>query len=94
MALKNIENYCRYLFWSQTAWNEYGKPIAEIYRANLTGGDMKKIVFGNVSIISGMAIDHLRSKLYWSDGYLKTIESSDFNGNNRITFLKNTEVHQ
>ncbi|XP_012218709.2 vitellogenin receptor-like [Linepithema humile] len=88
-----IDPLASYLFWSQTTWHSHDKPIAEIYRTNLMGADMKKIVFRNISVVSGMAIDHLRFKLYWSDSYFKTIESANYEGDGRTTFL-NTDIHQ
>nr|XP_012218610.1 PREDICTED: vitellogenin receptor-like [Linepithema humile] len=80
-----------YLFWSHTTWHSHDKPIAEIYRTNLMGADMKKIVFRNISVVSGMAIDQLKFKLYWSDSYFKTIESANYEGDGRTTFL-NTDI--
>lgn len=52
----------------------------------MAGADIKIISF-HVGMVSGMAIDNIKSKLYWSDSFHKTIESSNLDGSQRNTFL-------
>ncbi|XP_072743249.1 vitellogenin receptor isoform X2 [Anoplolepis gracilipes] len=83
----------RWLFWSQTTWRVHDKPYSEICRTDMMGNNMKIIGFRNIGVVSGMAIDHMKARLYWSDSFHKTIESSNLDGSQRNTFL-NTDVHQ
>ncbi|XP_076641099.1 vitellogenin receptor-like [Halictus rubicundus] len=82
-----------WLFWSQTTLVLYDKPTSKIYRSDLAGSNVKAIVYHNIGIVSAMVIDHTRSRLYWSDTFLKTIESSNFDGSDRVIYLK-TDVYQ
>lgn len=52
----------------------------------MAGTDIKIISF-HVGMVSGMAIDYIKSKLYWSDNFHRTIESSNLDGSQRSTFL-------
>lgn len=83
--------YYRYLFWSQTSWITYDRPTTEIYRSGTAGSNVTAIVYRNLGIVHALTIDYARSKLYWADTLLKTIESSNFDGSNRAIFL-NTDV--
>ena len=62
-------------------------PFSKICRTDMMGADMK-IIGSDVSFVSGIAIDHIKSKLYWSDSFSKTIESSNFDGSQRSMFLR------
>ncbi|XP_053978841.1 vitellogenin receptor isoform X2 [Hylaeus volcanicus] len=81
------------LFWSETSWIEYDRPTSSIYRSSTAGSNATKIVSRNVGIVYAITIDHTRSRLYWSDTLLKTIESSYFDGSDRMIFMK-TGVYQ
>ncbi|XP_050452085.1 vitellogenin receptor isoform X1 [Cataglyphis hispanica] len=83
----------RWLFWSQTTWKMHDKPFSEICRADMMGNNMKIISFRDIGVVSGMAIDHMKARLYWSDSFRKTIESSNLDGTQRSIFLK-TDMHQ
>lgn len=83
----------RRLFWSQTTWQVHDKPFSEICRADMMGTNMEIIGFRDIGVVSGMAIDHMNARLYWSDSFRKTIESSNLDGSQRSTVL-NTDVHQ
>ncbi|XP_032691228.1 vitellogenin receptor-like isoform X2 [Odontomachus brunneus] len=83
----------RWLFWSQTTWQVYNNPFSEIYQTDMMGSNMKIIGSRNIGVVSGMAIDHIKSKLYWTDSFYKTIELSNLDGTQRSTFLK-TDKHQ
>ncbi|XP_015434155.1 PREDICTED: vitellogenin receptor [Dufourea novaeangliae] len=82
-----------WLFWCQTNWIFYDKPASKIYRSDTKGSNATSIVYRNMGIVYSLAIDYTRSRLYWSDTFLKTIESSNFDGSNRAIFLK-TDVYQ
>jgi len=47
-----------------------------------------KIIVSDIGLVSGMSIDLLNSKLYWSDSFRKIIESSNFDGSERKIFLR------
>ncbi|CAK9805473.1 Vitellogenin receptor [Anthophora plagiata] len=82
-----------WLFWSQITWTFYDKPATKIYRSHTTGTNATTIVHRNAGAVVAMTIDYGRSKLYWSDTYLKSIESSNLDGSNRELFL-NTDIYQ
>ncbi|XP_078043558.1 vitellogenin receptor-like [Augochlora pura] len=81
------------LFWSQTNWMVFGKPTSTIYRSDTVGSGVIAIAYRNIGIVSAMVIDHTRSRLYWADTVLKTIESSNFDGSDREIYLK-TDIYQ
>lgn len=54
----------------------------------MMGSNIKVIAVRNIGVVSAMAIDHIKSKLYWADTFYRTIESSDFNGNQRNILLQ------
>ncbi|XP_023289425.1 vitellogenin receptor, partial [Orussus abietinus] len=81
-----------WLFWSQTNWRALNDPSSEIYRSDMTGSNLKPIVDKNIGVISGMTVDHQRSRLYWADAHLNVIERADLDGANREIFLK-SQVH-
>lgn len=41
------------------------------------------IVKSRITIVSGLAVHHERSRLYWCDILFRFIESCDFDGNDR-----------
>nr|XP_033342194.1 vitellogenin receptor [Megalopta genalis] len=81
------------LFWSQTNWMVFDKPTSKIYRSDTMGSNVTAIAYRNIGIVSAIVIDHTRSRLYWSDTVLKTIESSNFDGSDREIYLK-TDIYQ
>ncbi|XP_033360743.1 vitellogenin receptor isoform X1 [Bombus vosnesenskii] len=82
-----------WLFWSQTSWTSYDRPMTEIYRSNTMGTNITAIVHRDLGIVFALTIDYTRFRLYWSDTFHKNIESSNLDGSNRIIVL-NTDVHQ
>ncbi|XP_077255886.1 putative vitellogenin receptor yl [Temnothorax americanus] len=79
------------LFWTQITWDTV-QPSSKIYRADMMGLDIK-MINSHTGFVTGMVIDHIKSKLYWSDSYLKTIESSNLDGSQNSTFLV-TNIHR
>lgn len=45
------------------------------------------IVDNNIKWPNGLAIDNIEGRLYWNDAKILTIESSDFDGNDRRVIL-------
>ncbi|KOC62359.1 Vitellogenin receptor [Habropoda laboriosa] len=82
-----------WLFWSQTTWTFYDKPTTEIYRCHTTGTNATAILYRDIGAVFAMTVDYARSKLYWSDTFLKSIESSNLDGSNRKLVL-NTDNYQ
>lgn len=82
-----------WLFWSQVNWLSYDIPTSKIYRSTTVGSDMTAIISRNTGVIYALTIDYMRSKLYWADTFLKTIESSNLDGSSRAIFLT-TDIYQ
>ncbi|KOX76539.1 Vitellogenin receptor [Melipona quadrifasciata] len=82
-----------WLFWSQTIWSDYDRPMTEIYRSSTIGTNATAIVHHYLGIVFALTIDYTRSKLYWSNTFHKTIESSNLDGSNRVVVL-NTLIYQ
>nr|XP_034189705.1 vitellogenin receptor isoform X1 [Osmia lignaria] len=81
------------LFWSQVSFALYDIPTSKIYRSTTVGSNATAILSRNSGVIYAFTIDYMRSKLYWTDTFLKVIESSNLDGSNRVIFLK-TDVYQ
>ncbi|KAK9731245.1 Low-density lipoprotein receptor domain class A [Popillia japonica] len=69
-------------------WSDWGAH-AKIEVAQMDGSHRKTIIAENLEWPNGLAIDRPTSRLYWNDGKLRTIESSDFHGKQRLTILTN-----
>ncbi|XP_012532761.2 vitellogenin receptor [Monomorium pharaonis] len=74
----------RWLFWSEVTFETDINTSSKICRTDMTGADMK-IFDTDLGFVNGMAIDHINSRLYWSD--YKNIMSSNFDGNQRKSFI-------
>lgn len=61
-----------------------------IERAHMDGSNRLVVVSTNVSMPTGLAIDHLTSKIYWVDSATKTINLAKFDGTGRRVLLCNT----
>ncbi|XP_022829670.1 low-density lipoprotein receptor-related protein 4 [Spodoptera litura] len=72
-----------YMFWSD--WG----TSAKIERADMDGTNRRVIVENNIKWPNGLAIDKIEGRLYWNDAKVLSIESSDFNGNDRRIILSN-----
>lgn len=68
--------------------NLYFSTEGDIERVRLDGMNRQAIATGG-SMISGLAIDLVEQKLYWSDSALKIIEMADLDGQGR----KNLVAH-
>ncbi|XP_078694383.1 low-density lipoprotein receptor-related protein 2-like isoform X2 [Branchiostoma floridae x Branchiostoma belcheri] len=76
-----------YVFWSD--WGQSPK----IERSTLSGEDRTAIVESDLGRPSGLVIDHATSKLYFADTERDTIDSCDFDGNNRQQFYSLPGTH-
>lgn len=85
--------FLSFIFWGQTDSWSFNNPTGEIYRATMSGKNQTSIASKNIGIVSGIAIDHSRNRLFWADRHLQLIESSDFNGNDRrVVFYSNVSI--
>nr|XP_012143749.1 PREDICTED: vitellogenin receptor [Megachile rotundata] len=82
-----------WLFWSQVNWMLHDVPTSKIYRSTTVGSNATVIVSRNTGVVYALAIDYIRSRLYWTDTFLKIIESANLDGSNRAIFLK-TDAYQ
>lgn len=79
-----------FIFWGQTDSWSLNNPTSEICRAEMTGKHATSLVSKSLGIVSGLAVDHSRGRLYWADQHLQLIESSDLNGGDRsVVFYSN-----
>lgn len=67
-------------------WSDWGKQ-AKIEVAQMDGTKRKALVTERLIWPNGLAIDRPTERLYWNDGKLNTIESSDLNGNDRKVII-------
>ncbi|KYM95319.1 Vitellogenin receptor, partial [Cyphomyrmex costatus] len=81
-----VDSINRWLFWAQITW-QLDIPFSKICRTDMMGTDMK-IISSDAGFVSGIAIDHIKLKLYWSDSFTKTIKSSNLDGSQRSIFLR------
>ncbi|XP_065905355.1 very low-density lipoprotein receptor-like isoform X2 [Dysidea avara] len=74
-------------FHKHIYWTDWGTQ-AKIEKASLQGKNRRAIITTNVHWPNGLTIDHTLKRLYWIDAKLKTIETCDFNGRNRMVVRK------
>lgn len=67
-------------------WSDWGTK-AKIEVAQMDGSHRRALITTNLAWPNGLAIDRPSERLYWNDGKLKTIESSDLNGNDRRVII-------
>lgn len=73
-------------------WTDWGdKPMIAV--SNMDGKNARPLVTENIKWPNGLALDWPSNRLYWVDAKLKTIESIDFNGNNRKVVLAKVTKH-
>ncbi|XP_011296732.1 vitellogenin receptor [Fopius arisanus] len=81
-----VEPRVGWFFWGQTNFSAQN-PTTEIWRSDLDGENLVNIA-GNLGVVSGIAIDHERSRLYWVDTSLQVIERAKLDGSARDVFLR------
>ena len=67
----------RYLFW--TDWG----TVSKIEVSDLLGQNRRVLINDDLGHPKGLVIDFADQVLYWVDSQKDTIESAEFNGNNR-----------
>lgn len=80
----------KYIFYSTTSWWLFNSPASVIYKANLDGTRVHELVKKDLGYITGLAYDHNKKILYFSDQHLSQIERVDYDGNHRAMVLKNS----
>nr|XP_008195317.2 PREDICTED: LOW QUALITY PROTEIN: prolow-density lipoprotein receptor-related protein 1 [Tribolium castaneum] len=69
------------MYWAD--WSSIYPNKGRIHVVNMDGKNLKDFVEVNIDWPSGLTIDFVEKRLYWSDRHLRKIESVDFNGVNR-----------
>lgn len=83
------------MFFTTLTWPVVEQQSSIIYKANLDGTDMRELLKDNKLHCSGLAIDHNRQILYFSDIKTNTIESINYEGTIRkMIFEKNDFIHK
>ena len=72
-----LKTFSRYIFWADRGYSP------KIERCNLDGSDRQTIVSTELSWPAGLAVDHIRGWLYFSDSKKKTIEVVKYDGSQR-----------
>lgn len=71
-------------------WSDWGdKP--KIERAAQDGSNRISLVNENIIWPNGLSIDYVTKNIYWLDAKLYTLNSVDYNGNNRQMILKSPQ---
>ncbi|XP_028028555.1 low-density lipoprotein receptor-related protein 4-like [Bombyx mandarina] len=69
-------------------WSDWGaSPCIE--RADMDGGNRKKLIFGQMTWPNGLALDLVHNRIYWTDGGNKTIEYANLDGTGRTKLIEN-----
>ncbi|KAK0071508.1 hypothetical protein PV325_012791 [Microctonus aethiopoides] len=66
-------------------------PSSKIYRSDLNGENVIIIAKHKIGLVSGIAVHHARSQLFWVDRSQELIVRSSLNGSDRSVFRR---VHQ
>lgn len=76
-----------YLYY--TDWGKMGNS-GRIFRTTMAGDQKTPIINSSLTQPSGLAIDYMDKKLYWSDASREKIERSDMDGSNRQILISAT----
>lgn len=67
-------------------WSDWGtSPCIE--RADMDGGNRRRLIFGNMTWPNGLALDLKYSRIYWTDGGNQTIEYANLDGTGRTILI-------
>ncbi|CAB3369363.1 Hypothetical predicted protein [Cloeon dipterum] len=67
-----------FMFWTQISANG-----SEVWRANMDGENATSIVKFGLSAVSGLTLDLVKKRVFWSDKEKGTIEQADYQGSSR-----------
>ncbi|XP_053950646.1 low-density lipoprotein receptor-related protein 4 [Anastrepha ludens] len=73
-------------------WSDWG-PNPKIERAYMDGSQRQVIISNGVTWPNGLTIDYPSRKLYWADAKQHAIESSNFDGTERVKILSTHLPH-
>ena len=62
-----------------------------VVRANMDGSNVKNLVSDTVYKASGVAVDIINKRVFWSDVHLDYIETVDYEGNDRQTVIRSNQ---
>ncbi|KAK0094293.1 hypothetical protein PV326_011340, partial [Microctonus aethiopoides] len=79
-----------YVFWAQIISSPI-HPSSKIYRSDMNGENVIIIAKHKIGLVSGIAVHHARSQLFWVDRSQELIVRSSLNGSDRSVFRR---VHQ
>ncbi|XP_074039673.1 LDL receptor protein 1 [Leptinotarsa decemlineata] len=74
------------MFWAH--WSSMSPEDGRIDTAQMDGKNIKSFITNDIDWPTGLAIDILGKKLYWSDKHLHWIQSINLDGSNRQTEIK------
>lgn len=87
-----VDGVNKYMFYATTSWWLFNSPTSVIYKANLDGSKVHELLKKDLGYVTGLAYDYNKKILYFSDQHLHHIQSIDYDGNHRVTVLKNSYV--
>ncbi|KAK0181269.1 hypothetical protein PV327_003563 [Microctonus hyperodae] len=79
-----------FIFWAQVTLSNRDS-LGKIYRSDMNGENIIVISNNKTGLVSGIAVHHVDSKLFWVDRSQERIVKSDLDGSNRSVFR---HVHQ
>lgn len=65
-------------------WSDVSPMRGEIYTAYMNGSNFKAYINESIHWPIGLSINYETNRVFWCDQHKQTIESADFNGNNRV----------
>ena len=83
-------NCCSPLNLRYIYWTERGGDSPRIVQAGLDGSHVEPLITENIRHPNGLTVDYTAQRLYWSDGYYGTVQSSWLNGSDRSTIVNGT----
>lgn len=69
-------------------WSDTSPMRGAIYSSKMNGSALRQYYSQDVHWPIGLSINYKTKRLYWCDQHKQTIESADFNGNNRVVELE------
>uniref|UniRef100_A0A672N2Y4 Low-density lipoprotein receptor-related protein 2-like n=1 Tax=Sinocyclocheilus grahami TaxID=75366 RepID=A0A672N2Y4_SINGR len=86
-----FHHVCVFVLGSYIFWTDWYRP-AKIMRAWGDGSHAQSIVNTTLGWPNGLAIDWSAMRLYWVDAFFDKIEHSNFDGQNRLSLNRITQI--